>query len=156
MIPLITLVILWLYQDKPIFFKDGDDGKIGLVLNNRTLISIAICILVSSPFIYYPFLSCFSLIVAGATSYLLQRSKGRLLASLMLIAIIVIGVIINLSPTILYQMEMGKDPEVAARSSQESEYYGLKITQLLMPIVGHRIERLSDFANAYMASTPLP
>jgi phosphoglycerol transferase len=51
--------------------------------------------------------------------------------------------------------ENGKNPEVAMRSPIESEIYGLKIAQLLMPISGHRIPRLAIVPNYYNKAAPL-
>lgn len=155
MIPLIILVILWLCEGKSLIVNSNNQLKWDL-LGFHSLISIVICILVSYTFIYYSFFSCFFLLIAGITTYISQRNKSFLLNSFVLISIIVIGALVSTSPTLIYQYENGKNPEVAARSPAESEVYGLKIAQLLMPVGGHRIPLLASISNRYSSTAPLP
>ena len=88
-------------------------------------------------------------LVAGITSYVSQRNRCPSLNSLILIAIIFSGVIANSSPSLIYQYENGKNQEAFIRYPSESEAYGLKITQLLMPINSHRIPYLAKLSEKY-------
>jgi len=156
MIPAIVMVILWVSMSSP-------DRLISLVeiragtkrLNRKSLMMVVICLLISSSFIYYPFFSCFFLLIAGIINYISNNNKYSLLNSFILISIIIFGVLVNASPSIIYMYENGKNPEVAMRSPIESEIYGLKIAQLLMPISGHRISWLATVPNYYNKAAPL-
>jgi phosphoglycerol transferase len=157
MIPLIVMVILWIYTDKSFLFNaDKNNSKLRFgLLNYKSMISIIICILVSSTCIYYAFFSCFLLVIAGVSSSISQKNKYPLLTSGILIAVIIIGGLINASPALIYQHEYGSNPEVAIRGPEEAEYYGLKIIQLLMPINGHRIPFMANIADKYCRTAPL-
>ena len=78
-----------------------------------------------------------------------------LINSILLILIILVSLLIIISPTLLYQQEHGKNVQVSVRNPQESEIYGLKIIQLLLPIPDHRISFLSEVSKAYQSSAPL-
>lgn len=155
MIPLIVMVLLWIYSDMDFLISEVN-GKIRTnLLTRKSIISIIICILISSTFIYYPFFSCFFLIISGITSSVFHKNKTSLIASIILIALITIGVLINVSPTLMYQHENGKNLLTAIRSPQEAETYGLKITLLLLPITNHYLPFMATVANKYINTAPL-
>jgi phosphoglycerol transferase len=147
------MVILWVFTDKSFLFH-GNNGWNNLI-SKKFAISALICVLVSSAFIYYTFFSCFLLLIAGIIAYLSQRNKYPLLNSLILISVIIFGILVNMSPFLIYQIENGKNPEAVIRSPAESELYGLKIVQLLMPIGGHRIPLLANISGYYSGTAPL-
>lgn len=157
MIPPMIMVILWVFADKSFLFcRNEDNGhNISNLINTRFTICVLICILISSTVTYYSFFSCFFLLVAGVSSSISQQKKHPLLNSLLLVSIIVVGVLANASPSLIYWHENGKNLEVAIRTPAESEIYGLKIAQLLLPINGHRIPLLAKLSNYYSGTAPL-
>ena len=154
MIPPMIMVILWVSTSTSFLLIPSDDDMSGMRIL-KSIICIVICVLISSSFIYYPFFACFFLLIVGITGYISQHNKYPLLNSLILISVIILGVLANASPSLIYQHENGKNPEVATRSPVESEIYGLKIDQLLMPISGHRIPLLAKLSDLYSRSAPL-
>lgn len=155
MIPAIVMVILWasMSSDRLISLVETRSGT--KRLNRKSLMMIIICLLISSSFIYYPFFSCFFLLIAGIINSISTHNKYSLLTSFILISLIILGVLANASPSIIYMLENGKNQEVAMRSPIESEIYGLKIAQLLMPINGHRIPWVAIIPNYYNNAAPL-
>ena len=152
MIPLMVMVLFWVYSDKNLLLYEVGGGIQANVFNQKTLMSIIICLIISSTFIYYPFFSCFFLIVTGVTASLRHRSKTPLITSLLFVVLITAGVLINVSPTLIYQHENGNNPAIAIRTPEEAEYYGLKMTQLLMPISRHSVFLLAGAAKKYTMS----
>lgn len=65
------------------------------------------------------------------------------------------GVLLNLAPNILYWATRREGGGVAARLAAESETYGLKFVQLVLPIENHWISHLADLQKAYNQSAPL-
>jgi phosphoglycerol transferase len=153
MVPLIILVVLWLCEGKISLINGTNNYK--NLQEYRSIASIVICMLVSYTFIYYSFFSCFFILVAGITAFISQRNKYSVLNSIILVLIIILGVLISLSPTLIYQHENGKNFEAATRDFSESELYGLKIIQLLMPISEHRIPMLAKISSHYSGTAPL-
>jgi phosphoglycerol transferase len=52
-------------------------------------------------------------------------------------------------PTLLYAREHGPNAGAVDRRPGEAELYGLRVTQLLMPIPHHRIAKLAELRHAY-------
>jgi len=140
-VPLAIMVVLWVSTDQ-------------LTLRSRKFILAAlICVLTASSGIYYyPFFSCFLLLLAGAIAALRMKSLRPLGTAFVLIGITCATVVINLSPSLIYKYRHG-DAEVVKRSPGEAERYGLKISQLLLPVTGHRIKRLDQIKRFHNEST---
>ena len=68
---------------------------------------------------------------------------------------VTVGVGLNVLPTVLYQRAHGPNLEVAHREPGESEYYGLKFTQLVLPRPDHRFAPFRTLAETYKQQFPL-
>jgi phosphoglycerol transferase len=53
------------------------------------------------------------------------------------------------TPTLLYWHEHGRVPDVAERQPFESEYYSLRLTQLILPAINHRLEPFARARETY-------
>jgi phosphoglycerol transferase len=85
---------------------------------------------------------------AGIQPILLQRVAPAILG-------LVLGVSVSLIPNQLYFRANGKNPGVGSRSVHESEVYGFKPAQLLLPRPEHRIRWFRDIARRYSSNMPL-
>ena len=134
-IPPAMLVVLWIARE---------------TLAPRTkkfIFSVLICILLGSSGVYYPFFFCFMLLIAGVIGALKLHGLKPLVMAVVLIAITVATIAINLSPSVIYKYTH-KDAGVLLRGPGEAETYGLKISQLVLPVTGHRLglfERMKRF-----------
>ncbi len=139
LIPLAIMVCLWLCDDS------GWAGR------RRLLAAAGICLLISAGGIYYAYLTgC--LLLAGGLIGALQRSSWRpLLLSSGLILTLVLGLLLNLSPTLRYWSQQGRNPQVAQRSAIEADFYALRLPELLLPINHHRVPILATLKQKYLA-----
>ncbi len=129
-VPLAVLVVLWIMSED-------------LVPRSRKfLIAVLICVLLGSSGIYYPFFFCFLLLIGGAVGSLKFHKLKPLGFALVFVALTCATIVINLSPSIIHRYKHG-DVGVTIRSAGETERYGLKISQLVLPVSGHRIDRLA-------------
>lgn len=152
LVPLVIMVILWVYEDNTIIF--GKDGKLNM-LNFKFLISIFICILMGLSFVYYAFFSCYFLMVLGIILFLSRKDIRSLFTPVFLVGLIILSTTVNTLPTIMYQQNIGSNPVIYARGPQEAELYGLKIIQLFLPTPGHRIPFLNNITSKYASTAPL-
>jgi phosphoglycerol transferase len=156
LLPLMVMVTLWVYLSEPPLISRTDSGRAGLCLwNRKTIASIVICLLVSSAGVYYAFFASFFLLVAGLAGSLARRSFAPLALSTLLVGLIGGGVLGNLVPTIRYTHRHGPNPEVAKRTPGETEFYGLKIAQMLLPTQSHRITALAKLRDSYDTGAPV-
>lgn len=151
MVPLITMLVLWIWSDKPIFFYFNEKTKKFKIdlLNLKSILSIIVSVIVGSTGIYYAFFACFFLFIACLSAFFNRKNRYNLLSSLILIALISGSIFLNLLPSVIYNYQHGANPEVAQRNPMEAELYGLKIIHLLLPVNDHRVALINELKNKY-------
>ena len=149
-LPLMILVVVWICAGTPFIFEpSGNKRWPKLQLRSpKAILSIAVCVFVGSCGIYYPFFSCFLLMVAGIIASLQRKAFYPVLTAFILIAVMSAVVIINLAPLLSYRHTHGS-ASLGSRSVADAEIMGLKVTQLPLPIGGHRIEALGALKYRY-------
>ncbi len=157
LVPPMILVILRFYQDGgPLFQREEERGGGRLrLLGWRSLATVAICLLVASAGVYYAFFACFFLLVAGIDACFYQCRRYPLWTALALVAVIGAGLLANLTPTFVYRYYHGSNPVAVRRLPMDSEFFGMKIAQLVLPISGHRLAALAHLKNKYNTSMML-
>ncbi len=90
--------------------------------------------------------------VAGA---LRHRDPQRLVVAGAVVVVMAATFAVLSAPTLLYYQEHGRNEVAARRFTTESEWYGLKLTRLVLPEPGHRSQVLSDLGEDSQAHTLL-
>ena len=139
-IPLVVMVLLWISAEE---FS---------LRTKRFLISAVICVVIGSSGVYYPFFSCFLLLVAGVIGALKVQKLRPLATAVILVAITGATVAINLSPSVIYKYRHGEATSMQ-RNPAGAEVFALKLSQLLLPITGHRIETLDAIKKFHNQNT---
>lgn len=128
-----------------------------LLRSRRTLLLAggACLVVASTGSLYFPL---FTLVLLGAVAAGRRLSAGDReavrTAAAVAGAIAVVGAL-NLLPTLVYAAEHGRNDVVAQRFPSESEFHGLKLAQLVLPVEGHRIGPLAELRERY-GSTAIP
>ena len=109
--------------------------------------------------LYYAFFACAILAAAMMIRIFSDRGKhlaGNLLPSFFITAVLA-GILTNVLPNLLYTFLNGPNPasELAARNPSDTEYFGLKMVQMLLPRLNHRIPAFAGAIASYSASFPL-
>jgi phosphoglycerol transferase len=136
-VPPAIMVLLWLTRE-----LIGSRSR-------KFIIGVVISILLGCSGVYYPFFFCFLLLVAGAVGVLKFRRLRPLAMAIVFAAITTVTVFVNLSPRFIYQRRHGHAGAML-RVPSEAESYGLRISQLLLPITVHRIplfDRIKRYHN---------
>ena len=111
--------------------------------------------LVASFGIYYDFFGCIVIAFSILIAYGLHRSWRHVSEGLLTLAAVVLGLLSNVLPSLVYLWQNGESSEGVNRLAEESELYGLKITQLLLPQGDHRLDVFAEFASRYNNHFPL-
>jgi phosphoglycerol transferase len=112
-------------------------GRLGPLRSRRNAALLAGCALVGFNYVYYAFFGCF-LIVAGALiGAFNDRSRRALAQGAVFVGAISIATLINLAPTFASWSGHGQPIIVPDKTAAESETYGLKIRQLVSPVLEH-------------------
>ena len=157
MIPLITLIILSLWSNELplIFINKNFKGRFGLnILTGKSILYIILCLIIGSTGVYYAFFSCFLLVVASVSAFLCKRDKRVFISASILIVLISSSVLVNVLPSLIFIFKYGDNPEVAYRLSGESEVFGLKIINLLLPVDSHRFSFFRELIEKYNRGKP--
>lgn len=104
--------------------------------------------------VYYSF---FSMIMMG-TALILVMLKDKTLKYLwkqgFLLYNVMICFLLGVAPKVFYGIKYGSNAEAGKRLAVESEYYGMKIVQLLLPPSYSRISTLSSITSNYTTTFP--
>lgn len=91
--------------------------------------------------------------IALAMGALLTKSWRPLVAGSIAIGGVGFGVILNLLPNLWYWMRNGVSPEPVMRTFGEAEIFAGKLTYLVLPRFGHRIDWFADMAHQYLSQS---
>lgn len=158
MIPLIILVILWICQGEHLFIrrkrKNDSDSGFECIITSKGIISLII-ILITSTQSYYSFFAILLLFIATLWSASKSFDLVSLTNGVITGVLLALCVMLNKLPSLLYYLSKGPSFALKYRYSNETEVYGLKLIQLILPTPGHNIPFLSDIAQKYTEYRPL-
>ena len=121
----------------------------------RRLMGVGLALVVCASFgVYFAAFGVIVLATAAIAGALAHRDLRSLARGALLCAIVSIGVLGNVAPSILYQNEHGRNVEVANRLPIESENLGLKLIQMISPRHGHRSDALAAVTLRYEYGRP--
>jgi hypothetical protein len=138
-IPPIVMVAIWHFQGQPMFFRRDEAGRLRFVWNRKTVMALVIGCALAAGDIYYTFFASFLLVVASFARAYTTRTAVPLVNGGLLIAVMTACAVANVLPTVVYGIRHGKNPDAVRRTMQEAEFFGMRVSQLIMPVSGHRI-----------------
>jgi phosphoglycerol transferase len=101
------------------------------------------CAVLASTGAYYAFFSLLLLVLAGAVAGVARRSWGPVRSAALQVSIVAAVFVANISPSIAYWLREGSNPRITPRFPVETEVYGLRISQLVLPRPDHRVDELA-------------
>lgn len=141
MIPISVLLCVWLWQDERFFCW----GK-GFFKYYKNILAIVFMLLLANNGIaYYPFFTCMFLGFTGVSKSIKRKKWKPMLKMLGLNLSIIIFMFLAMLPAIIYQTQNGS--MLVYRNIYDSEQYGLKIIQMLVPYKAYG--KIASFWNDY-------
>jgi len=155
-VPLAVLLVVRVLQGRRIWGRrHGATGWRAVVLGPGAG-TVVIAAVVGTAQSYYAVYFLLLLAVAGLASLILRRDWRRFWGAAGA-GVLTVGVMLaNMLPDLVYRLQHGPNPTGFERGHSETEIYGFKLAQLLLPWGGHRIEPLGQLRRLYDASYPLP
>ena len=136
-VPLGVLLVIW-----------AGDGVLGRHLPRaRWIAVVAMVLLIGSSSAYY---AAFTIVLAVGSGLVLavRRAELRVLVVSVLVAgAIGVVVVANTAGDLLAARAAGANPEAAARPVADSDAFGLRLAQLVLPSPGHRIPAMAELGN---------
>ena len=145
---------LFFYYGFRVFSRDLLFLGAGQGFKKNALHAIALIVLASFG-IYYALFGCMVLVICAVLAATWQRSWRHLSAGILAAGCVVLGVLMNVMPSLVHLALHGENREGVNRLAAESELYALKITQLLLPRADHRLESFYELASQYNNAFPL-
>jgi hypothetical protein len=152
LIPVALLPVFSICQGKFPFFRRREDGAYERrLLTWDALWLVVLGAAIASAGAYYAFFTCAFIAFAGAYTTLRERRWRAIASALALVGVIVVFGVANHIPTFIYQAKYGRNP-VTNRYPEEADNYGLKITQMLLPVEDHNLTSLARLKWMYESS----
>jgi len=134
------------------FFRKADDGRFRFrPLQGAGWGTLIVAVLTATAGAYYAYFGCALLAAAVVYGWWVARTWRAPVVGSALIALIAAIGVANHLPTARYQEICGKNERPHLRLSEESEIYGMKVAQLLLPVNDHNWLRLSAIRAEYDA-----
>ena len=154
--PFSALLIMWVFAGEPLFDARADGGRMSRWASRRTLATLAMVLLIAGTGLYYALFTVIMLALA-ALAVAIARRDCRVAIHGALAGLIVLAIFLaHLSPSLLYTHRHGANPQLSQRSVADSSVYATNFAQLIMPVVGHRLNAADDIARRYSEDKPFP
>jgi phosphoglycerol transferase len=155
MVPLMVMVMLWALSGELRLRAQDGSGETSKSHKRKWIIAVLICLFVGSTgCAYYPFFAVALFVITGLVMVFRQRSVRALALPGVLAGLVFSSLLLNVTPTLLFRYQYGS-VGLGKRVAAESEIYGMKVTQLLIPINEHRLKGLNKFREKYNRESPL-
>jgi phosphoglycerol transferase len=129
---------------------------IGRWRSRRTLLTIGACVAVGATgSFYYGTFTILLLVGAGALTAVRTGWRALKVPAICALAILVVFAV-DIAPTLIYRAAHGSNPTVGNRLASESELYGFKLAQLLLPVPGERLGPLARLEQRYASTVNVP
>jgi phosphoglycerol transferase len=117
---------------------------------SQLLAIAALAPLLAGTGVYYAFFSGYFLVLAGAAGFLRSRDPHRLLGGFAAAALIAAVTAAALVPTWRYARQEGANSVLLeGRTHAGTETFALKLSQLILPVDGHRVPWLRELKKEY-------
>ena len=112
--------------------------------SGRHLGVVAIVVLGATTGLYYAVFMVVTVAVAAIIGSLVYRSFRRLVIGIAVVGLAMFILAVQFIPTWLYQRSAGSNAAIVERGLHNIEYYSLKLTDLFLPVPGHRVGWMAE------------
>src|SRR6266498_5218805 len=147
MVPIATLLILQVLSDDPPFTarRESPEPRWRISLWSRRAVPwLLACAALGSTGPYYAFFAVLLLASAVSVDLVARRSWRRAASGVMAAGLVLVVLLLNLSPSLLYWLSHGQNDQAIPRGISETEVNGLRVAELVLPRVDHRIGAFAD------------
>jgi hypothetical protein len=114
-----------------------------------------LCLIIGSSGFYYAIFSIIFMLLAGVITSFQSKQIKPTLQAVLLSCMVLSTVGLNMAQTFEYRFQYGNNTSILDRVPAESELYGLKIAQMLLPLDHDRLQPLAHLKERYNNSAPL-
>ncbi|HEX5308207.1 MAG TPA: hypothetical protein VFW38_03915 [Solirubrobacteraceae bacterium] len=142
-VPLGALLFMRIWTAPGLFARRANRSGALAWLSATSLLTLLCCLVVGSTGLYYAVFAILLLVSGGALALLTGRGALPALSGAVAATAIALTLAANISPTLSYRAQHGANVAIK-RTTIEADQFGLRLTDLLLPV---EADRLSAFAN---------
>ena len=141
------VVPLWTWLSIKVFQHSGARGQEPIFRHWWTCL-VALVVAGTSG-VYYAFFGLVSVTVCAVLGAVENRRLIVLRHWVPVVAIVCAAALLNIAPSFIYWHQFGANASAAVRTPFESDFYGLRIIQMLLPVPGHQNVHLARFSDSF-------
>jgi phosphoglycerol transferase len=157
LVPIFSLIVIWIWSQEPIFFKLNENNYKFSLFNKKSSIAILFLFFLTEGNHYYLFFFIFFAAISGLIASIYRKSIVNLVSALLVILLAGFSIYkANIPDSIsrFYHETIEQEVKLIQNNQPisgygEAEHYGLKITQLLLPIDNHRFDYFGQATRGY-------
>jgi|GEM_PF-1308416 len=150
-VPLSVLLCYWCYKQEIFSIKFSE-----MLHNKKNYLALFFILLITNNGIgYYSIFTCFFLLITGIIQVCENKKVSYLKSSFISISLITLFFLITVIPFFIHINSVGKNPLAVQRNPIGSDVYGLKITQMLLPLELPGNSDIEKQIKNYQVSAPL-
>ena len=152
LVPIAVLIALSMDMKAPPFFRlsESDGPQLSFAPVSRTSLAWgAAALALGLAGIYYAYFSCVLILLAGVYASVRGRTWKRLASAGTAVGFTVLAVVVQLIPSWVYTTQNGPNLLAAARNPRQADLYGLRISQLVLPLPIHRLAAVTGAFQSY-------
>jgi hypothetical protein len=157
-VPLALGVVIWALRGEPLWTpgkpRPGLRGRLRPFTGRGAAVT-AIMVLLGTASSYFGFFGLLMLGTAAIVSVARLRNWRRFAGVIAAGTVLAGTMLANMLPDILYSLRFGNNESGLVRSGAQTEYYSLKLAQLLLPYPGHPWQPLADLREYYDTAYPI-
>lgn len=146
-IPLAVWLVAMLAEGRSLIHRAAPRG--------RTLLVVGACLVVGAGASYYAIFALLVLLTVVPIAAVARRSRAIALQGAAVTALVAASFALANAPALVYSIEHGTNDAVAVRQPGESELFGLKLADMVIPRNTHRVDALARRGQVYYTKTPL-
>ncbi|MCA1689811.1 MAG: hypothetical protein LC720_05040, partial [Actinobacteria bacterium] len=151
-VPLGAYLFLSLFGEDPPFARRVDGPRLLAWASGRSIATVVACMVIGSAGLYYAVFALLLLLGGAVVALVARRGAASVLGGVLAGAAIALTLGVNLTPSLLYTARHGSDPEIVRRAI-ESDQLGLRMSDLVLPVHGHRLPGLGKVNARYGAES---
>jgi phosphoglycerol transferase len=127
--------------------RAGDEDR------RERAVTLAACAAQGFSYVYYTFFACVLLVAAGTLGWLRTGRAAAARRAAVAIAVLVAGTTVTLAPSLAYWGAHGRNRFLEYKFARETDKFGMKLRQLVVPITDHPVAPLRAAALAVERAT---
>jgi phosphoglycerol transferase len=159
-VPLGALLFLRLWDERGLFARrkaadgqpTGSTRRGAAWASGTSALTVVCCLIVGSTGLYYAVFALLLLLAGSLLALLVGRGWGVALSGILAATLVAATLAVNLAPSLSYRSAHGANVAIR-RTTIEADQFGLRLTDLLLPVQQHRFGPLSHVNQHYTEAT---